>query len=191
MSDDGWLMNNDCGRTQSWPNLRRRPGICLEELRKISVRTVGITAKIWIEHLWNTSYKCYTGVNFFGWLNRWILQLHNTSQSLTHSLTHSIKCNPSWEASGCSATQEIPIILWSLKVNCFVHIFTRTYHQSLYLARWIKSTPSHPISLRSHLLLSLLKGLFPTKTLHSPLSHMYYMLCPSLPASFDHCNNIW
>lgn len=46
MSDDGQVINNDCGRTQSWPNLRHCPGICLEELRKISGRTVGMTVKI-------------------------------------------------------------------------------------------------------------------------------------------------
>jgi hypothetical protein len=49
-----------------------------------------------------------------------------------------------------------------------ITVFTRARHFSLTWARWIQSTPSHPISLRSslmlssHLRLGLPSGLFPT-----------------------------
>jgi len=75
-------------------------------------------------------------------------------------------------------------------------------HWSLSWARWIKSTPSHPISqssiliLFSHLCIGLPSGLFPlgfpTKILHTFLiSHACYTPHPSHPLWFDHLNSIW
>ena len=37
--------------------------------------------------------------------------------ALTHSFTHSMEQNPSWEANRFSASQEIPLILWNPKVH--------------------------------------------------------------------------
>lgn len=58
---DLWIMNwKGSGRKQSWPNLRYYPGICLEELRKITrtwVRIVGVTADIVTGHILNISQK--------------------------------------------------------------------------------------------------------------------------------------
>jgi hypothetical protein len=41
---------------------------------------------------------------------------------LTHSLTHSIQHSPSGEANRFAAIQEIPHILWNLKIHYRVHI---------------------------------------------------------------------
>jgi hypothetical protein len=67
--------------------------------------------------------------------------------------------NSSWETANCTATQELPSILWNTNVHYRVH-------WSLSWARLIQSIPPHPISLRSililstHLRLGLPSGLF-------------------------------
>jgi hypothetical protein len=80
-------------------------------------------------------------------------------------------------------------------------VFTTARQWSLSWARWIQSTPSHPISLRSililsfHLCLRLSNGVFPTgfpKILGTSHNfHACYMPRPSQPPWLDHPNNIW
>jgi hypothetical protein len=73
------------------------------------------------------------------------------SHSLTHSLTHSL----SW-----GLLENLPIVqlLKNFPAFCgtrrFITVFTRALHWSLSWARSIQSIPSHPISLRSILILS-------------------------------------
>jgi len=55
-------------------------------------------------------------------------------------LTNSMEQSTSWEANSHSASQEIPHLLWNLKVHCYVH-------------KGLQLTPSHPVSLRSILVL--------------------------------------
>jgi hypothetical protein len=65
----------------------------------------------------------------------------------------SMEKNPSSEATSRSASQEIRL-LWKPK---FIAVFTRARHWSLSWAKWIQSTPSHPFSLKSTLILSNLQ----------------------------------
>jgi hypothetical protein len=79
----------------------------------------------------------------------------------------------------------------------FITVFTR----SLPWARSIQSIPSHPISLRSililstHLRLCLRSSLFPsgfaTNILYAVLPHSCYMPCPFQPLWFDHSYYTW
>jgi len=84
----------------------------------------------------------------------------------------------------------------------FITVFTRIRYRSQSSARCIYSTPSHPITFRSTLILSshLRLGLpigvfssgFPTKILYAFLtSHPYYMPRSSDPPSFHHPSDIW
>jgi hypothetical protein len=101
-------------------------------------------------------------------------------------LTNSMEQRPSWEASGHSASQEIPCLYGTRR---FITVFT-TRHSSLSWARWIQSTPFHAIPLRSviilsyHLWLGFPSGLilsgFPTKTLYAFLIFLMRATCTSL-----------
>ena len=68
-----------------------------------------------------------------------------------HGKKNSIKHRPSWEASSCSASQQIASFYrtWWL-----ITMFTEAYCWSLFLARLLLSLPSHPISSRYTLTLS-------------------------------------
>jgi hypothetical protein len=61
----------------------------------------------------------------------------------------SMELSPSWEANSCSATREIPSILWNLTVH---HLHKNT-PLILCWARWIESTPLSYFS-KIHLILS-------------------------------------
>jgi hypothetical protein len=84
----------------------------------------------------------------------------------------------------------------------FITVFTRALHWSLSWARSIQSVPSHPISLRSILILStylrlgLPNGLLPFGS-HQypicipPLPHSWYMPCPSHPPCLNRSSYTW
>jgi hypothetical protein len=82
----------------------------------------------------------------------------NKESRLTHSL---MELSPSRETVNCAATQELPSILWNPKVHYRVH---KSLPLVIFWARSIQSIPSHPIYLRSILILSthLRLGLFPS-----------------------------
>jgi len=110
---------------------------------------------------------------------------------------------PSLEANLYSASQKNPsLLLWNPKVHYHVHI--DHCHLSLFWARWIQSTLSYPISIRSILMLSSHLSMPRSSKLSFPFrfsgqnficlshsSHTFYMLCPSHSPSFDHPNNTW
>jgi hypothetical protein len=81
----------------------------------------------------------------------------------------------------------------------FIIVFTRALHLSLSWARTIQFISSHPISLRSVLVLLpnyvlafsvvfFLLAFPPISYMHSYLTHSCYMLCPSYPPLLDQCN---
>jgi len=101
-----------------------------------------------------------------------------------HLLTYSMEQSPS-EADRFSASQ-IPSILWNPR---FITAFTSARHLSLSWANSIQSTPLHPTSWRSllilssHLPLGLSSCIFPsgfsTKTLYTPLFSPIRATCPA------------
>jgi hypothetical protein len=85
----------------------------------------------------------------------------NKQDNLTHSLT---KLSPSWGATNCAATQELPSILWNSKVYYCVYkspsLIPILSHINL-----IHTIPSYLRSiliLPTHLGLGLHSGLFPS-----------------------------
>jgi len=70
---------------------------------------------------------------------------------LTHSLTHSMKQSPSWEANQISVSQEIPCILWNLKV--YYHVYRRLPPDPI-LSQIKPVHPPCPTGWRSILMLS-------------------------------------
>jgi len=104
----------------------------------------------------------------------------NYKQCITYLFTYSMEQSPSWDANRFSASQEIPRILWNLKVLC--HIY-KCLPPVPSLSQINKVHAPHPTSWRSILMLSsflflgLPSGLFPSgfstkSTIYpSPLPH--------------------
>jgi hypothetical protein len=66
-------------------------------------------------------------------------------------ITNSIDPNPCWEANSYLVSQEIPSLLWNPNFQYRAH---KSPPWSQSWTRWIKFTSSHPIFLRSNLILS-------------------------------------
>ena len=108
---------------------------------------------------------------------------------LTYSLTHSInqmEQSPSWETNRVSANQEIPHILWNMKVHYRIH---KCPPPVPIVSQLHPVHTSYPTSWRpffilsSHLRLGLPSSLFPsgfyTKTLYTPLLAPIRATCPA------------
>jgi hypothetical protein len=129
---------------------------------------------------------------------------HNIFNSLTHSL---MELSPSWVDANCVATQEIPSILWNPQVHYRVHksppLVPILSQINPIQSNPIHTIPSHPISLRSililftHLRLGLPNGLlcsgFPTYNLYAFLFSPIHATCPytSHHHWLDHSNYTW
>jgi hypothetical protein len=97
-----------------------------------------------------------------------------------------MELSPSWEASNCAATQDVPKIYVTRR---FITVFTRALHWSISWARSIQSIPAHPISVRPILILSLQLPLglpsdlvpsgFPTNILYAFLFSLVRVTCPA------------
>jgi hypothetical protein len=99
---------------------------------------------------------------------------------LTYLLTYLLtELSPFWEAANCAATQELPSILWNPKVHHRLHK-SPPMVPILSQINPVHTTPSHPISLRSililatHLRLGLPSGLLPSGC---PTDILYACFC--------------
>jgi len=73
------------------------------------------------------------------------------------------------------------------KIGTFITVFTKAHQLSLYSARCIQSTPNHPISLRSFLILSSFLRLDPPSGLFfsgSQTKILYSFLISPMRATF-------
>ena len=142
----------------------------------------------------------------FDWYKYCLMYLDSTPKEFEHTvlnwltdwLNKHMEQSPSWEANSSSASQEIPHILWNLKVHYCIHkcpppvpnlsqldpVHAPTTHLlNIHLNINLQSTPgSSKWSLSS---------VFPTKTLYMPLLYTCYMPRPADSSRFYHPNNIW
>jgi hypothetical protein len=102
-------------------------------------------------------------------------------------------CNSANSCLVCDPTFYLPLCIWTTSNYCdseyAITVSTRALHWSLFRARLIQSTPSHPISLKSILILSthLHLGLpscifpsgFPTNILYAFLVSHIHATCPA------------
>jgi len=116
---------------------------------------------------------------------------------LTYLLTHSMEQSPCWEANWFSASQEIPLIVWNLKVRYHIHMcpwpvpfLSQLDPVHALTSRFLKIhlniiLPSMPGSSKWSLSLR-----FPHQNPEyaSPFPHTCYMPCPSY--RFNHPNNV-
>jgi hypothetical protein len=113
-------------------------------------------------------------------------------------VTNFMELNPSWEAANCEATQELPIILWNLKVYFHVHKSPKLAPILSQISP-VHTTPSYVRSisiLTTHLHLGRPGGPFllafqPIPFMHSSSPPSCYMPSPSHPPWLDHSNYTW
>ena len=116
--------------------------------------------------------------------------------------SYSMERSPSWEARRFSASQEIPRILWNLKVHCRVHIISPTVPILSHINPFHKPLPFH--FLKNHF--NIISRFAPWSSKWSlslrfphqnpvyvtPLWNMCYMPRPSHSSRFYRPNNtLW
>jgi hypothetical protein len=152
-----------------------------------------------------TKYNKYLVIYIFAWkFLHYIMQKNNMIQSVQMFVlksTHLLTFLQSWALPKkqpiMQPFRKFPTILRNPKVDHRVH---RALHWSLSWASSIQSIPSHPISLRSILILScvlvflLVSFLlaFPSISYtHSSFPHSCYMPCPYHSPWLDRSNYVW
>ena len=127
--------------------------------KRVALRAGGHAVTVWLCVL-----QCGTTGSH---LHEHAIFLHSEHyQLLTYLLIYSTEQSPSWEANRFSVSQEIPLILWNLKVHYRIHKLPPPVPILSQLDP--VHTPPHPTSWRSililssHLCLSLPCALFPS-----------------------------
>jgi hypothetical protein len=133
-------------------------------------------------------------------LSQKLVMLHETTpiiQTHTHYLTNSMDHRLLENLTVSQLVKKLPIFYG---MTSFITVLTKALHQSLSCIRWIQSTPSYPISIRSIIKLSsciclgISCGTFPsgfvTKLCCLALClHACHMPCQSHPPWFNYPNN--
>jgi hypothetical protein len=107
---------------------------------------------------------------------------YSNNKLLTYLLTYSMQQSLSWEANQFSASQEIPRILWNMKVHYLTHKRPPTVPILSQLDP-VHTPTSHFSILSSHLCLGLPSGLFPSGYPHQNSENAYpipiHTTCPA------------
>ena len=122
------------------------------------------------------------------------------SFSSSQLYTNSMQQSPSSESNRLSSSQEIPHILWDLKVHYHFYKFL-LYAHVLSQIKPVHASPSHFLEIHLNIILPSPPGSsklslslrFPHQNplYTSLLTHSCYMLSQCHSSTFDHPNNIW
>jgi len=117
---------------------------------------------------------------------------------LNYWITYSMEQSPSWETNWFAASQEIPHILWNLKIHYHIH---KCPHPVPILSQLepVHTPTSHFLKIHLNIILPSMPG-SPKWSLYlrfphqnpvyaSPLPHTHYMSHPSHSSWFYHSNN--
>ena len=114
-------------------------------------------------------------------------------------LTYSMQQSTSWKANWISASQEIPRILWNLKVHYRIHKSPPPVPILSQISP-VHAPTSHLLNIHLNIILPSTTGsskwCLPLRFPHqnpaytSSLPHLCYTPCPSHSSRFDHLNNI-
>ena len=128
----------------------------------------------WVEDIGNCRNDSPTAC---GSTLKWTVQL-SAIILLTFQVTHSMEQSPPWEGNRFSASQEIPYILWNLKIPYRVY---KCLPPVPILSKIIPvyALPSHFLNIHLNVIHHITAAGFPTKTLYTPLLSPIRATCPA------------